>query len=118
MSRPAPFLLPQTHSDTKEHTSETNTRVCTTPAVLQQNKKILGWMMCAHGLAGMSCDPRRWQLLCAHRQDGPRTAHVLLAPAAALAIALGKHDGVCLAIFHIRTRTSGFKEADTAMNLL
>jgi hypothetical protein len=43
-----------------------------------------GWRACA----------RRWQLLCAHRQDGHRTAHVLLAPAAALAIALGKHDGV------------------------
>ena len=45
------------------------------------------------GLAGMSCGPRRWRLLCTHRQDGHRAAHVLLAPAQALAIALGKHDG-------------------------
>ena len=45
------------------------------------------------GLAGMSCGPRRWRLLCTHRQDGHRAAHVLLAPAQALANALGKHDG-------------------------
>ena len=42
----------------------------------------------------MSTDPGRWALLCVHHQGGLHTARVLLAPAAALVIALGEDDGV------------------------
>ena len=50
--------------------------------------------MGAHRLVSMSTDPGRWALLCVHHQDGLHTAHVLLASAAALVIALGEDDGV------------------------
>ena len=50
--------------------------------------------MGAHRLVSMSTDPGRWALLCVCHQDGLHTAHVLLASAAALVIALGEDDGV------------------------
>ena len=50
--------------------------------------------MGAHRLVSMSTDPGRWALLCVHHQDGLHTAHVLLASAAALVVALGEEEGV------------------------
>ena len=50
--------------------------------------------MGAHRIVSMSTDKGSWALLCVHHQDGLHTAHVLLASAAALVIALGEDDGV------------------------